>query len=301
MSGSFVGIGVTVVRNDLEGTILVTGVEQDSPASKAGIQPDDYIVGVNGERVSEIGAPATVNKIKGEVNTSVSVTVLRGNDEITFELIREQITEITVLYEIIDGTKTGYIKIKSFKGNTASQFKEAVDAIEAAGADSIIFDVRQNPGGYLDAVTTMLSYLVPSDTKIVSFSSSKPSIYAKHGTAYEPTDHVLNIPSVVLCDESSASASELFSAAMRDYNDMGILSAAVIGNTTFKKGIMQSTISFNDGSSLTLTTTLYNPPSGTNFHGVGVTPDRFILDGEDYISVALEEIGKLLASAPSDI
>ena len=301
MSGSFVGIGVTVIRNDLEGTILITGVEQDSPAFKAGIQVDDYIIGVNGERVSEIGALATVNKIKGEVDTEVSVTVLRGNDEITFELIRKKITETTVSYQMIDGTKTGYIKIKNFKGNTADQFKEAVDAIEAAGANAVIFDVRQNPGGYLSAVTSMISYLVPSNTKIASFSSSKPTVYSSHGTAYEPTDHVLTIPLVVLCNENSASASELFTAAMRDYNDMGVLSSTVVGNVTYKKGIMQSTISFNDGSSLTLTTALYNPPSDTNFHGVGVTPDRFVLDGEDYIDVALEEIEKLISNAPSDI
>ena len=290
MSGSFVGIGVSVIRNNLENTILVTGVEIGSPAEKAGILPDDYIVAVNGERVSDIGNQEAVNKIRGEIDTPVTVTVLRGDEEITFEMIRARITETTVAYKFIEGTKTAYVSITGFKGNTQDQFKEAIDAIEAAGADSVIFDLCGNPGGYLSAVTSMLSYLVPTGTAIASFSNSKSPIYATDGSSYEPEDHILNIPSVVLCDSSSASASELFSAAMRDYDDMGILKSTLVGEVTYKKGIMQSTLAFKDGSALTLTTALYNPPSGTNFHGVGVTPDIIMPSGSDYTAQALVEL-----------
>ncbi|MBQ9071113.1 MAG: PDZ domain-containing protein [Clostridia bacterium] len=301
MSGSFVGIGISVIRNDLENTILITGIEQDSPASEAGLAVDDYIVGVDGERVSEIGTLATVNKIRGEENTTVEVTVLRGEEEITFTLTRKKTTETSVSYEILEEENIGYIKIKSFKGNTFEQFKAAVDAVEKEGVSGVIFDVRSNPGGYLTAVTDMLSYLVPTGTKIVSFSNSKSPIYATDGTKSEPKDHVLSIPSVVLCNETSASASELFSAAMRDYNDMGILDCTLVGELTYKKGVMQSTIPFNDGSSLTLTTALYNPPSDKNFNGIGVSPDRFIKDGEDYIEAAIEELIKLKGNQITDI
>ena len=293
MSGTFVGIGVSILRNDLENTILVTGVEQNSPANEAGILPDDYIVAVNGERVSDIGALNAVNKIKGEEGTNVNVCVLRGENEISIDMTRRRVTEITVTYKILENS-IGYIKITNFKSITASQFSEALDAIEAAGVSAVIFDVRSNPGGYVTSVADVLSYLVPSGTLIASFSSAKPSVYAKHGTKTEPDDHVLKIPSVVLCNRYSASAAELFSAAMRDYNDMGILDTTLVGEVTFKKGIMQSTISFSDKSALTLTTALYNPPSGINFNGVGVSPDIFINEGEDYIEVAIAEAQKLI-------
>ena len=175
--------------------------------------------------------------------------------------------------------------------------QELTDAPGASGFD-IIFDVCSNPGGYLHLVTDMLSYLVPNGTPIASFSSQKSPIYAGNdGTAKDPYDHVLNLPSVVITDKNSASASELFAGALRDYNDMGLLHSALVGEVTFKKGIMQSTITFNDGSALTLTTALYNPPSGENFHGVGVTPDVLAAEGDDFIELALTEINKLISNS----
>lgn len=302
MGGSFVGIGVSVIRNDLENTILVTGTEPDSPARSAGIQPNDYIVGVDGVHVSSVGAKALVEKIRGEVGTKLTVTVLRGEDEIAIELTRAVITETFVTYEFIENTKILYVNIKSFKGdsenNTALQFREAVDFAEAERAEGIIFDVCSNPGGYLHLVTDMLSYLVPNGTEIASFSSAKASIYASNdGTAENPYDHVLTIPSVVVCDRNSASASELFTGAMRDYNEMGVLKSSSVGEITFKKGIMQSTVTFNDGSALTLTTALYNPPSGKNFHGVGVTPSVLANEGDDFIALAVEELNKLISAS----
>ena len=302
MGGSFVGIGVSVIRNDLENTILVTGTEPDSPARSAGIQPNDYIVAVDGVHISAIGARELVDKIKGEVGTDLTVTVLRGDVEIPLVMTRALITETFVTYKFIENTKILYINIKSFKGddenNTALQFREAVNYAESEGAEGIIFDVCSNPGGYLHLVTDMLSYLVPNGTKIVSFSSAKSPVYAENdGTQENPYDHVLNIPSVVVCDKNSASASELFTGALRDYSEMGILKSSSVGEVTFKKGIMQSTISFNDGSALTLTTALYNPPLGENFHGVGVTPNVLANEGDDFIALAIEELNKLIASA----
>ena len=301
MGGSFVGIGVSVLNNNLENTILITGIEPDSPAQAAGLQPNDYIIAVNGELVSEIGTSAAVNKIKGEVGTSVSVTVKRGNEEIVFTMVRALITETFVSYSFVENTNIVYIKIKSFKGddenNTYLQFCEAVDFAEANGAEGIIFDVCANPGGYLHLVTSMISYLVPNGTPIVSFSSVKNPIYAENdGTEENPKDHVLTLPSVVIFDKNSASAAELFSGALRDYNEMGILKSSSVGEISFGKGIMQSTITFNNGSALTLTTALYNPPSGENFHGVGVTPNVQAEEDDDFTKLAIAELSKMIAS-----
>lgn len=301
MGGSFVGIGVSVLRNELEKTILVTGVEPDSPAESAGIQPDDYIIGVNGESISDIGTQELIDKIKGEVGTKVTVTVKRGEHTIDFEMLRAVITETFVNYEFIENTKIVYTRIKSFKGddtnNTAIQFRAAVDFAEANGAEGIIFDLCSNPGGYLHLVTDMLSYLVPDNTPIVSFSNGKPTINAGNDSYTDtPFDHVLKIPSVVVVDKNSASASELFAGALRDYNDMGILCSSSVGEVTYKKGIMQSTMTFKDGSALTLTTALYNPPSGNNFHGIGVTPVVQAGENDDFTALAIAELNKLIAN-----
>ncbi len=302
LSGNFVGIGVSVIREDRQKTVEVISVEVNAPADKAGIKAGDFIVAVNGERIEDIGTLDMINKIRGEVGTEVKVTVLRGEEEITFSMIRERISETTVTHSMLADGEVGYIKITGFKGNTASQFINAVDAVEAAGAEAVIFDLRGNPGGLLDAVCNMLSYLVPDGTKIASFSNGKKPVYASSGSArLEKSDHVLEIPAVVLCNSSSASASELFAGAMRDYNDMGLLEATVAGEVTFKKGIMQSELYIgSDGSTLTLTVALYNPPSGENFHEVGVIPDVFISTPEEdsgesqsdiYIDTALELLG----------
>ena len=293
MSGSFVGIGVSILRNEPQKTILVTSVEPDSPASKAGILPDDYIVAVFGERVEETGTLAAVNKIKGEIGTEVSVTVKRGDTEITFNMIRERITETTVSYSLVEGTNYGYVRISSFKSNTPAQFFKAIRDLEEKNVSGIIFDLRRNPGGYISAVSSMLSFLVPTGTPIASFSSNKAPLYATNGDIFETDDHVLSVPSVVMCNETSASGAELFSGAMRDYDTMGILKSTLIGQTTYKKGIMQSSIPFSDGSTLTLTTALYNPPLGENFNGIGVSPDVFVNEDEDYMKIAIAELTKL--------
>ena len=294
MSGNLVGIGVSVLRDNKNGTILVESVEIGSPAEGAGIQPGDYIVAVDGERVSEIGTEAALEKIRGEIGTRVRITINRGSSENELEMIRAKIVEMTVSHKTYAGGRVGYIKITGFKSNTDDQFVDAIDELERAGVEAIIFDLRNNGGGYLNSVCNMLSYLVPTNTEITSFSNSKEPIYATDGKGSEHEangDHVLTVPSVVLCNEYSASASELFCAAMRDYNKMGLLESTVMGKTTYKKGIMQSTLTFTDGSTLTLTTALYNPPSGINFHGVGVEPDIFLSDSADYVSEALRVLG----------
>ena len=305
MSGSFAGIGVNVKRNDTDNTILVTGVIDKSPASESGILPGDYIVAVDGERISEIGASSAIDRIKGEIGTTVKITVLRADTELEFEIVRNKVDEETVTYSLLEGGTVGYIKITAFKGNTDDKFIEAIDAVEAAGVEAVIFDLRANPGGYLDVCAAMLSYLVPSGTPISSFSSlkekptvgtEKAGLFAMDGEDSEfekDEDHVFTIPSVVLCNSSSASGAELFTAAMQDYDEMGLLKATVMGETTYKKGVMQATKIFTDDSTLTITTHLYNSPSGKNYDGIGVIPDVYLDASDDYVTAALAYLGKI--------
>ena len=266
MSGSFVGIGVGVIYSRIDNTITVTEVYPSSGAADAGILPGDLIVQVDEKTVQDTDYSVIINSIRGEEGTRVTITILRGSERITLDVERRKVIEQSVSYSINE-ENVGYIKITSFKDNTAGQFKEAVDALEEAEVKAVIYDLRSNGGGYLHAVVEMLDYIAPQGTKLVSFSNG----YGSPIFAYD--EHTFLIPSVVICNEYTASAGELFTSAIRDFSSLGFLNAKLVGVTTFGKGIMQSGISFTDGSSLTFTVAYYNPPSGVNYHGVGISPD----------------------------
>ena len=270
ISGSFTGIDVTVTYNEATGILTIDSVTPGGGADEAGIKSGDIIVAVNGARVSDIGYEAVVQNIRGEEGTTVDITILRGGVEFTVTATRKTVVVYSVKYSISED-KIGYIDIDSFKANTVSQFKEAIDFMKANGAVGIIYDLRSNPGGLLDSVVSMLSYIAPSNTKIASFSNNYMP------PKYDNDSHSLALPSVILCNGGTASAAELFTSAMRDFDEKyGYFDVTTVGVTTYGKGIMQSTYQLGDGSTLTLTVAYYNPPSGKNYHGVGITPDVIV-------------------------
>ncbi len=282
MSGTFGGIGVNIEYSYQDNTLYVTGTIIDSPAERAGIQAGDYIVKVDNKGIDELGYPDIVYAVRGEIGTEVTITVMRGEEVIDFTITREKVVDKTVDYEI-DENRYGYIRISDFKANTYEQFVEAVKYIEENNAVGVIFDLRSNPGGYLSTVCDMISYLVPNGNTIVSYqykNSEMTSILSSDDldpATEEKSDHTLTIPTVVICDGYTASAGEIFTAAIRDYRDDGLLTATIVGTTTFKKGITQNTFIYpSDNSSLTMTIAYYNPPSGVNYHGIGITPDVLV-------------------------
>lgn len=269
MSGSYGGIGMTVRKNFDTGEIRVTRLISDSPAQRSGVLIGDILYSVEGMVVTKENMEEAFAKMQGDVGDAVHFELLRGEEVIPFEIVRENMDNMTVSYTLSE-EKIAYITVTSFKRSTFEYFKKAVDAAEAAGAIGFVFDMRDNPGGYLSSVLNVLDYMVPVDTELCSYGSEKEV------TAYVASDpHVINVPCVVLCNGSTASAGELFTAALRDYNDMKILNATVVGTeqATFGKGIMQSSYHLSDGSVLTMTSAFYNPPCGVNYHGKGVIPD----------------------------
>ncbi len=290
MSGSFYGIGVTINYKYDTKTMTVTEVTEGGGAHDAGVLKGDIITKVGDERIAELEYDEAINKIRGELNSRVQITVLRGDTELTFSVLRKKVVEKSVTYSLgQDGI--GYIKISSFKSNTYAQFREAVDYMEDNFAVGIIYDLRSNPGGWLDAVVNMLSYIAPTGSNIVSFTND----YAP--TRHDSHLHSLSLPTVVLCDGSTASAGELFTAAMRDYGELGYFDVTIVGENTFGKGIMQNTYEFTDKSAITLTVAYYNPPSGVNYHGVGIKPDVEIAKsevGDSQLDTAYAELNKLI-------
>ena len=284
MSGKFGGIGVVISYDHNNETLMLETIYPDSPAEKAGMKVGDYIHAVDGVTVEEIGYLNAVYYVRGEIGTEVQITVLRGNELITLTAIRDVVEEINVEKDFDPETGMAYISILAFKGNTFDQFKKAVDDVLAQGAKGIVFDLRNNPGGYVDSVCDVISYIVPTGLSILSYQykGGKQTVVATYDQ--DGTDHVVDLPMVVICNEYTASAGEIFTSAIRDYRNDGLLDAKIVGTNTYGKGIMQSTYEYSkDHSTVTLTVSYFNPPCGVNYHGIGIRPDVIVdlTEGDD--------------------
>ena len=279
-NAELVGIGVNVIYNTEYETLEILSVVPESPALEAGVQPGDliYTVGEDRELASELGYYPTIDKLRGEVGTEAVFSVLRGKnytEEVEFRIIREKIIEITVMshvYELDDSI--GIIKITSFDAKTPEQFIAALEELQNSGCDKFVIDLRYNPGGELQSICTILDYIVPDGGPIIHIIDGD----GKEVDAEYATDgHELNVPMAVLVNGSTASAAELFTATVRDYEK-----ATIVGTTTYGKGCMQTTIplysnlltgKLYDGSAVTITYRMYDPPFSENYHGVGIVPD----------------------------
>ncbi len=287
-SGAYVGIGITMQHDTQSGTLTVTKVNRNGPAAAAGIQVGDILYSVDGTLVSQLGQDGTVSAVRGIAGTDVTITVLRDSVQKTFVVTRAAVQEESVVYSIENGI--GYVSISSFRENTAEQFKKAIDAMEDADVDGVIYDLRGNPGGSLGAVTDMLSYLVPKGTRVVSFDAYMSPVDSQD-------EHTFMPPAVVLCNSGTASAAELFTAAMRDYatDAFDLMDVTIVGTQTYGKGIMQSQFRLYDGSSITITVARYNPPSDVNYDGEGVLPDVMI-NNEGDTDAQLEKAYEILTA-----
>ena len=166
---------------------------------------------------------------------------------------------------------------------------EILNQLKAEGVKKLILDLRNNGGGVVTAAVEVAREIVPKGKIIdVKYRDSKMD------STYQSTIDKAPFEIVTLVNGNTASAAELFAGALRDYNEMGVLRSTSVGKTSFGKGIMQSTLTFRDGSALTLTTALYNSPKGTNFHGVGVVPAVEANDGDDFIALAVAELEKMM-------
>ncbi len=261
--GSAKGIGVYV--SGTENSITVTYVMPGAPAETAGIKAGDEIIAVNGILVKDVGYNAAVNMVSGENDTQVTLKILRGGQEMEIGVIRGDYTPYTVIHSVMEkkGEKIGYIKIIQFDSITVSQFESAVEDLKVKGCGKFIFDLRGNPGGELNAVVAMLDYLLPKGPIVHILDADKEVT-----EVYESDENEVTGEMIVLTDGNTASAGELFTAALRDYEK-----ATLIGTKTYGKGCGQSFHPLSNGGLITVTSFFYNPPFGENYDGVGIYPD----------------------------
>lgn len=266
-TGEFGGIGVVIAQDVSTGIVTFTTVYEDSPGEKAGLKDGDILYKVDREEVTEQDLDQIVTKIRGEEGTSVEITVLRGEDleEITCTATRAIIEAKTVAYEMKEN-HTGYILVTGFEKVTTSQFQEALNDLKSQGMESLVIDLRDNPGGNLSTVCEMLDMILPEGT--IVYTEDKGG---NRETYESDEENQLNVPLAVLINGNSASASEIFAGAVQDYG-VGTL----VGTTSYGKGIVQNLYQMTDGTCLKLTTSEYFTPNGRNIHGIGIEPDIIV-------------------------
>ena len=261
-SGEYVGIGIVVSVDENE-NIAIQYVMEGSPAEAAGILPEDILVAVDGVEASLENYYDVIDMVKGEEGTTVDIKIYRPDQALTLEktVERANIDTVTVSSAMMDDG-IGYIRISEFDSVTYDQFKAALNELNSQGMKGVIMDVRDNPGGLLTSVTAVLDELLSEG--IITYTEDK---YGNKEYEYSTGDGI-DIPVVVLTNGLSASAAELFTAALKD---RGV--GSVVGETTYGKGIVQTTFPLSDGSAVKITTAKYYTPSGVCIQGVGVEPD----------------------------
>ena len=269
-SGEYVGIGITVMKDTTTGYVSIEQVQKDAPAYNAGIQPGDLLIEVDGNDTTTLSLQEAVNLIKKGENKEVLLLVGRGTDtfEVTVEKTSVQIESVT--YEMKEDN-IGYIAVSQFIENTGDKFIDAVDTLEAQGMKSLIIDLRDNGGGFVDVCVDMVSRIIPEDQLIV-YTEDKNGKKTEYKSNSEKE---LNIPIVILVNGNTASASEIMTGCLKDY---GV--ANVVGSQTYGKGIVQNIIGLSDGSAIKLTVAKYYTPNGNDIHKKGIEPD-VIVEMED--------------------
>ncbi len=269
-NGQYNGIGVVVTSDQDTGAIRVVQPYEGSPGEKAGILPDDLIIAVDGKDITDMELDAAVDLIKGDDGTIVTLTVIRDEKTFDVEVTRGQIDVITVSHEMLENN-TGYIRISQFDGVTANQFSEAINDLINQGMTGLVVDIRNNPGGRLDIVNSILDSILPEG--LIVYTEDK---YGNKEEYKSDEKTILDVPCAVLVNSNSASASEIFSGALQDY---GV--GEIIGTQTYGKGIVQSIMQLSDGSAVKLTIEDYYTPNGNNIHKIGITPDEIVELDED--------------------
>ena len=269
--GVYHGIGMVVTLRE-GGGVEIVRVYEDSPAVRAGLMTGDIIVAVDGESIAGDSAKdlnSVVSLIKGLDGTDVTLTVLREGAEMQITATRGVVNLEYAQFEILDG-HIGYITISQFTGNAVDGVKRAVDALKAAKVDGVIVDVRDDPGGMLDEVVEIADLFLP-ECMIVYMEDR-----AGTRTNFYSDSKYWDVPMVVLVNGGSASASEIFAAAIKE-NERGI----IVGETTFGKGIVQTLMTFyQDGAGMQYTSASYFTPDGNSIHGIGVEPDLVVQTDE---------------------
>lgn len=261
--GNYVGIGIYMVQNIEDNNIVVLAPIEGSPAESAGIKSGDIIKKVDGKEYTAEDFETISNDIKGEVGTTVNIEIQRGTETLNFTVERKDIDLYPIESEVVEGN-IGYINIPSFDEGCAKEFKEHYDNLNDKKINSLIIDLRNNGGGIVDEALDILEYILDKDSVMMITVNKNNEEDIEKATKKAS----INLPIVVLVNENTASASEIFASALQD-NDK----ATIIGTKTYGKGVIQELLTLSDGSGLKVTTEEYYTANRNKINKVGITPD----------------------------
>ena len=274
LEGEYIGLGAEISKME-EGTILVRNVYKNTPADKSGLKKDDIIYQVEKEEVKEMTLAQVTETIKGgNVGTKVNLSVKRGEENLTIEFTRGIVDITSVTGEIIekDNQKIGYIKIDIFAKNSSEQFEEVVNNLQEQGVSYLILDVRNNNGGYLTTVKSIAEMFL-NKKDIVFIVKDKNTEEKQLASKNKP----ITLPTTVLINGSSASASEILAASLNEN-----IGSELVGLQTYGKGTVQKTKTLSSGSTIKYTIQEWLTPSGKSIEGEGISPTIEVELSEKY-------------------
>lgn len=283
-TGTYYGIGAGLLQDKVSMQVTISKIYEGTPSEEAGLLKDDVILFVEDIDATTMELSELVQHIRGEEGTSVHIKIYRPSEEkeMEFDVERKNVVLPSVSSQMLDDT-IGYIQVSDFQTNTPDQFEAAIAKLTDQGMKAMVIDLRSNPGGLVTSVVSMLDYILPEG--VVVYTEDK---YGKRTDYTSAESSKIDMPMVVLVDENSASASEIFAGAIKDFKY-----GTILGTTTFGKGIVQSIWPLQNGGAIKLTTAKYFTPSGVNIHGVGIEPDvelayEFLGGEKDKYSVELD-------------
>lgn len=286
-NGSYCGIGVEISQNISTGIVTITRVFEDGPAMEAGLRPGDVLYKVGDFEATGEDLTMIVSKIKGEEDTEVQISIVREGEEDYLEFqVKRRTIEIQTVGSAMLEDQIGYISITSFDDVTTEQFTKALDELESQGIRGLVVDLRDNGGGLVSSVCAILDRLLPEG--LIVYTEDK---YGNREEQTSDAEHYFDKPLAVLVNGNSASASEIFAGAIKDY-EIGTL----VGTKTYGKGIVQKIYPLSDGTAVKLTVSKYYTPKGNNIHEIGIEPDVEIDLEEELkkkIVISLEEDNQL--------
>ena len=276
---AYVGIGITIIADEEEVGFRIMAVQENGTAREAGLQVDDRIISADGQSMEGLTVEELRNIVRGKEGTSVHLVVVRDGQELEFDVKRAKILTDVVTCQLLDDG-IGLITIANFDSRCANESIAAIESLRVQGATSLIFDVRNNPGGYAHEMVELLDYLLPEGDLFHTVD------YKGNESVDRSDASFLDMPMVVLCNEDSYSAAEFFAAAIQEYE-----AGTVIGMPTCGKGYFQYTYRLSDGSAVGLSVGKYFTPSGKSLADVGIQPDITVeVDDDTYAKIYYDQL-----------
>ncbi len=279
-TGSYTGVGVEIAEND--GRVTIVTPIKGSPAARSGLRAGDHIVAIDSVVITESNLSDTIGRMRGRPGSKIEITVRRGEEVIVHSMHREVVRVASVSHQLLSPSY-GYVRVSQFSETTARELSRSIDDMqeEYGGLlDGLVLDLRNNPGGVLDAAVDVSDLFLNSGVIVTANGRTAEAHFSRSAHRGDVLD---GANMVVLVNEGSASASEIVAGALQDHGR-----AQILGTSTFGKGLVQTVMPLSKGRAIKLTTSRYYTPSGDSIHETGITPDVYVEDTAGYPDMSLD-------------